>query len=135
MDDTQFKTFVATGFETRSIPVEYVVEAETAEEALDKMLEGSTLAERDTGMGQVSDRYFDLVDVHEVAEVPASPEAAASFDERLASALGIAVSGIELLDRVDSAVPVESRPGTARITTSEGTFLVTIRLEDFAGTD
>lgn len=130
---TQMKTFVIEGVEVRSHRVEYVVEGENAEEALDRALEGSTLSERDIKpYGDVVDRQFDEADIRETSNVPAAgSDEEASFNARVDAAVSIVVSGIELLDRVLSVVPIDSRPGTARVTTESGSFLVAVRLESF----
>lgn len=131
-DDTAFKTFCARGYETRNVPVEYLVEAETADEALDKMLVGSTVAERDLGLGEVADRNFDAGEVREMREVPIEgATAAADFSSRMEGAFALVTDGMELLDRVLAVVPLADRPGTARVTTTSGTFLIAIRLEDY----
>jgi hypothetical protein len=130
--DPAIKTFAVTGTELRSHEVEYLVEAEDAAEALDKALEGSTIGERETKpVGEVVDRQFDPSGVSELAEVPVSEGDKAALAGRLQAAVGIAVSGIELLERVIAATQVESKPGTLRVTTETGTFLLTVRLEDF----
>lgn len=131
-DATPMKSFVIEGIEVRSHRVEYVVEGEDASEALDRALEGSTLSERDLKpYGDVVDRQFEAADIRETRDIPAGADQEASFNARVDAAVGIVVAGAELIERVLSVNPLDSRPGTVRIVTETGSFLAAIRLEDF----
>lgn len=133
-DPVEMKFFVLSGLETRTHPVEYVVEAETIDEALDKASAGSTIAERDMRrFGEVLDREFDVDGLQGTYESPPfNTEVKARLDDRIQAALSIVTSGTDLLDDiVDMSVPLPTRPGTARIATEHGTFLVSVQLENF----
>lgn len=133
-DPVEMKFFVLSGLETRTHPVEYVVEAETIDEALEKASDGSTVAERSIRrFGEVLDRDFDADGLQGTYDSPPfDTEAKTSLDGRIEAALAIVTSGTDLLDDiVDMSIPLPNRPGTARIVTEHGTFLVSVQVENF----
>ena len=132
-DANPMKSFVIEGIEVRSHRVEYVVEGEDASEALDRALEGSTLSERDLKpYGNVIDRQFEATGIRETQDIPeVGTDQETSFNARVAAATELVVAGVELIERVLSVTPLDSRPGTVRIVTETGSFLAAVRLEDF----
>lgn len=69
-------TYTVNVIETRAYYIDYTVEADTPEEALEKALEGDTVSEDEANkqLSGVQDRHAELEDVREIEACPVCGE-------------------------------------------------------------
>ncbi len=118
----------------RATPVELLVDAQDAEEAIDKAHDGAIDGQRDLQViGDLVERTITSTAENAIStvEAVASQNIETDITDRFKAAVAIVASGVELLDRVVSASLVANNPGKIRIITETGSFVCSIALENF----